>query len=91
MERTMKNVLTEFSIGLIIGFIAAAVISGVIFGAIYYRIKDKEIIKYVEKQIEIEAMREDYVNRDPVEFLEDIPDVRRAADGAAADFERKRD
>jgi hypothetical protein len=86
-----KNILTDFSIGLIIGFLAAAVISSAIFGAIHYRNKDKEIIQYVEKQQAIEALREDYGNHDPVEFLDDIPGVRGAADGAAGEFIRKRD
>ena len=50
----------------------------------------KEIVEYAKKQMEIEALQEDVSNRPPVEFLE-IPDVRRAADGAAAEFQRKRD
>ena len=84
------NYLTDFAKGIIIGFIAAVIISGVIFWAVFSRNKNKELIEYVEKQIEIEALREDVINRDPVEFLE-VPDVRRAADGATAEFDRKRD
>jgi hypothetical protein len=87
----MKNVLTDFAIGLIIGFLTAAVISAVIFGALHYRNKNKEMLEYVEKQQAIEALREDYSNRDPNEFIDDIPGVRGAADGAAGEFERKRD
>ena len=82
--------LTDFAKGIIIGFIAAVIISGVIFWAVFSRNKNKELIEYVEKQNEIENLREDIVNRDPDEFFE-IPDVRRAADGAAAEFDRKRD
>jgi hypothetical protein len=91
VERTMKNVLTDFAIGLIIGFVTAAAIACVIFGTLHFRNRDKELIEYAEKQIEIELLREDYGNRDAVNFLDDIPDVRRAADGAAGDFIRKRD
>ena len=86
----MKHYLTDFAKGIICGFFAAVIISGVIFWAVFSRNKDKELIEYAEKQIEIEEMREDVINRDPVEFFE-IPDVRRAADGAAAEFDRKRD
>jgi hypothetical protein len=87
----MAGTLKTFCIGFIAGFFVAAIISGVVAVAVHSRNKDKEKIEYVEKQIEIEALREDYGNRDPVEFLETVPDVRRAADGAAAEFERKRD
>ena len=88
--------MKPFWVGFIAGFAIAAIISGVVAVAVYSRNKNKEKIEYVEKQIEIEALREDGFlrnlrNRDPVEFLETVPDVRRAADGAAAEFERKRD
>ena len=82
--------LTDFAKGIICGFFAALIICGCIGLVIHNRIKDKEKIEYAEKQIEIENLREDIVNRDPVEFLE-VPDVRRAADGATAEFDRKRD
>jgi hypothetical protein len=85
------NKLSDFTKGIITGFLCTAIIFGLIVGLIIKRNKDKEKIKYAEKQIEIEALREDYSNRDPAEFLDDIPGVRRAADGAAAEFERKRD
>jgi len=87
----MERTLNTFRIGFIAGFAIAAIISGVVAVAVHSRNRDKEKIEYVEKQIEIEALREDYGSRDPVEFLETVPDVRRAADGAAAEFERKRD
>jgi len=84
------NKLTDFGKGVIAGFVLAVIIFVLIIAVHLANKRDKEIYEYAEKQIEIEALREDYGNRDPVEFLE-IPDVRRAADGAAAEFERKRD
>ena len=85
------NKLTDFAKGLIIGFCIGLVIFGVTAGLMYRHNKQKEKIEYAKKQEVIEVLREDYVNRDPADFLETVPDVRRAADGAAADFERKRD
>ena len=82
--RTLKI----FLIGFIAGFIFVAIIFGCIAGFMYSRNRDRRIIEYAEKQIEIEALREDYSNRDPLEFLED-PGVRGVADGAAAEFDRK--
>ena len=82
--------LTDFFKGVIAGFITAIIIVGIIAGLRYLNKRDKELIEYAEKQIEIENLRKDYGSRDPVEFLE-MPDVRRAADGATAEFERKRD
>jgi len=64
---------------------------GVVCGLVFFHQRDKELIKYAQKHMEIEALREDYVNRDPVEFIETIPDVRGAVNGATADFERRRD
>jgi hypothetical protein len=86
MERTLK----AFLIGFIAGFVLAAIIFGMVAGLVYFRNRDKEITEYAEKQIEIEALREDVINRDPLEFFE-VPGVRRSADDAIADFERKRD
>ena len=85
-----KIILTDFAIGFIAGFVTVAVIFGVAAGVIHARSKDKEKIKYVELQQEIEAMREDINNLTADELLE-LPDVRRAADGAAAESNRKRD
>jgi len=89
------NKLTDFGKGVIAGFVLAVIIFGVIFTLMYFNKRErtygtKEIIEYAKKEMEIEELREDYGNRDPVEFLE-VPDVRGAADGAAAEFERKRD
>jgi hypothetical protein len=90
------NKLTDFAKGIIAGVLGSVIIFGVIAGLMFKRNKDKELIEYAEKQIEIEAMREDGFlwnlrNRDPVEFLDDIPGVRGTVDGAAAEFERRRD
>jgi hypothetical protein len=88
--------MTDFVKGIITGFIGAVIIFGVVYALWFFHKRErtfspKELIKYVEKQIEIEAVREDYRNRDPVEYLDDIPGVRRAADRATAEFDRKRD
>jgi hypothetical protein len=85
------NKLTDFGKGVIAGVVLAVIIFGVIFTLMYFNKRDKELLNYAEKQMEIEALREDYGNRDPVEFIDTVPGVRRAADGAAAEFERKRD
>ena len=81
--------MSDFYKGLISGVGLAVIVFSLIIVAHFANKRDKELIEYAEKQMEIEALREEYGNRDPVEFLEN-PDVRRAADGAAADFERKR-
>jgi hypothetical protein len=83
--------LTDFARGIIFGVVGTSIIFGLIIAFHFLNKRDKELIEYAKKQIEIEAVREDYRNRDPDEFLDDIPGVRRAADGAAAEFERKRD
>ena len=90
MEGHRKGLLTDFTIGLIVGFAVAAIIFGLVGGLIYFRQKSKEQNIYVEKQIEIEALHEDYSTRAVDEFLED-PGIRRAADGATDEFIRKRD
>jgi len=82
--------LTDFGKGVIAGFALAVIIAGVVGGLVYFHNRDKELIEYAERQIEIEEMREDIINRDTADFLE-IPGVRQSADGAAAEFDRKRD
>jgi hypothetical protein len=84
------NKITDFGKGVIIGALVAITIFGIIAGLTYLNKRDKELIEYAEKQIEIENLREDIINRPADEFLE-IPDVRRAADGARGEFDRKRD
>ena len=82
---------TDFAKGIITGVIAAVVLFGVIFGIWFFTKRGKELNEYEERQQEIEALREDYSNRDPYVFLDDIPGVRGAANNAYAEFERNRD
>jgi hypothetical protein len=84
------NKLTDFWQGVIAGVVATAIIFSFVIWIVISNYKNKEILEYAEKQIEVEKLREDYSNRPFDDFLE-IPDVRRAADGASAEFERKRD
>jgi hypothetical protein len=84
------NKLTDFWKGVITGVGLAAIMFVLIIAVHIANKRDKELVDYAKKQIEIEELREDYGNRSPADFLE-IPDVRRAADGARAEFERKRD
>jgi hypothetical protein len=84
------NTMNDFWKGVIVGTLVAIIVFGLIAGLVYFNKRDRGLIEYAEKQIEIENLREDIINRPADEFLE-IPDVRRAADGAAAEFERKRD
>jgi len=83
--------MTDFVKGIIAGFVSAVIIFSVIYALWFFQKRDKELIKYVEKQIEIETLREDYRKRDPVEFIDDIHGVRRSVDNATAEFDRKRD
>ena len=82
--------ISAFWRGVIAGVIASAIIVGVGLWLIHLNKRDRRLIEYAERQMEIELLREDIINRDPDEFLE-VPDVRRAADGATAEFDRKRD
>jgi hypothetical protein len=83
--------LTDFAKGLLIGFITAMIICGCIFGVIWNNKRNKEKSEYAERQQAIEQLVEDYSNTDPYEFIDTVPGVSGAADGAAADFIRKRD
>jgi hypothetical protein len=83
--------MSDFAKGIIAGIIFSLLIAGVIMGLRYSHKKDKEIIEYAEKIQAVKQLREEYVNTDPVEFIDTIPDVRRAADGASDEFIRKRD
>jgi len=76
--------------GVIAGFVIAAVIFSVVAGGVQVRNREKEKTKYVELLQEIETLRED-VNNFSADELLDLPGVRRAADGASAGFDRKRD
>ncbi|GHU68915.1 hypothetical protein FACS189450_00740 [Spirochaetia bacterium] len=83
--------MTDFFKGIIAGAAASVIMFGIIFAIGFINRRDKEMLKYVETQNEIQQLREDYGNRDPYEFLDDVPGVRGAADNAADDFRRKRD
>ena len=80
----------DFTRGIFVGSSVVAIIAGVIFWVLYSHNRDKELIEYAERQVEIEALREDYSNRDPVEFLE-VPGVGDALRDAQSEFDRKRD
>ena len=82
--------MTDFMKGLITGAAVCLFLFGVIFALWFYHRRDRGLIEYAERQFELQELREDYINRDPAEFLE-IPGVRGAADNAADNFERKRD
>ena len=84
------NKLTDFWQGVIAGVVATAIIFSFVIWIVISNYKNKEILEYAEKQIEVERLRENYSGRSSDDFLE-IPDVRRAPDGASAEFERKRD
>ena len=87
MERTLNN----FKKGFIAGVLTAAVFFGAIFAVLFFRGREKELIEYVEKQQVIESLQEDYNSRDFVEFLDDVPGVRRAADGTRSEFDQRID
>jgi len=84
------NKLTDFAKGIITGILCSVIVFGIFYAFRFFQKRDKEILEYVEKQQAIENLREDYVNRDPDEFLE-LPGVRGAVDGATVEFLRKRD
>jgi len=92
-----KYILTDFGKGFIFGFLIPSIIILIVCIFIYMRGIEKEKlsnaiehIENIEKQLEIKELQEDISTRSVDEFLE-IPDVRRAADGASGEFIRKRD
>jgi len=92
-----RCILTDYAKGFIFGFLIPSIIILIVCIFFYVRDIEKEKLKnanerieIIEKQIEIKELQEDYSNRSVDEFL-DIPDVRRAADGATDEFIRKRD
>ena len=87
----MAGTLKVFWFGFLAGVLVVGIIFGFFVGFWYSCNRDREIIEYVERQNEIEVLREDYSNRDPIEFLDIIQGVRGAVDGATAEFDRKRD
>jgi hypothetical protein len=57
----------------------------------FFRGRDRKIYELMEKEYELQMLREEYGNRDPYEFLDEVPGVRGSADHAADEFIRKRD
>jgi hypothetical protein len=86
-----KSIFTDFAQGIIVGIIFTAIIFSVVLGFTNSRKKSKELLEYAERQQAIEELYEVYDNLDPYEFIEAIPGVSAAVDGAAAEFIRKRD
>ena len=82
--------MTRFWQGFKAGLLAATIFFAIIVGSVIYSKCDKENMDYEENQTGFDWLWEDYDDRDPDEFVDAIPDVRGAADGAAADFIRKR-
>jgi hypothetical protein len=83
--------MCNFKKGFIAGVLVAAVFFGLVFAVLFFRGREKELIEYVEKQQVIEALRDDYSGRDFVEFLDEVPGVRRAADGTRSEFDQRID
>jgi hypothetical protein len=83
--------MTDFGKGFVTGAAASLVVCAVIVALVVFHFRDKELLEYAEKQIEIETLREDYGARDPYEFLDEVPGARGAVDNAADEFRRKRD
>jgi biopolymer transport protein ExbB/TolQ len=74
------------------GFIAGAVVMLLLVFVVlvvFVLARDKNY-QVMEVQNEIQELREDYSNRDAVEFL-DVPGVRGAADSNIEQFRKKRD
>ncbi|GHV93334.1 hypothetical protein AGMMS50268_38370 [Spirochaetia bacterium] len=82
--------MNSFWKGVIAGAAVMLVLVMVIVGFRFFHERDRKIYEAMEKQHEIQEMREDYGNRDPYEFL-DTPGVRGAADNSVEQFQRQRD
>jgi len=87
---TKQNIFTDFAMGVIVGFFFTVIVFCVSAGIVHLKNKNKELSSYVERQVEIEALQKDIGSHSADDFLED-PDIRRAEDGAANEFIRKRD
>jgi len=83
--------LTEFGQGVLAGIVMTAIVFGFLALIKFCNNRDKELFENAERQREIEFILEEHRNRDPYEFLDDIPGVRGAADNAIDDFRRNRD
>jgi hypothetical protein len=89
----MKNGGIEVNVflkGLIAGAAGILALVLIIMVFRFFHERDRKIYEYMETQHEIELLQEDIGNRPLDEFLDD-PGVRGAADGADAEFRRKRD
>jgi hypothetical protein len=86
LEGTMRSFLK----GMITGAMGVLVIVLVISALRFFHERDRKIFEYMERENEIQEIRDDIIGRDAYEFL-DIPGVRGAADRANEEFIRKRD
>ncbi|GHU91834.1 hypothetical protein FACS189476_12560 [Spirochaetia bacterium] len=82
--------MNSFIKGIITGAGIMLALALVIGAFRFFHERDKKIYEYAEKQNEIQEIREDYRNRDPYEFLDEVPGVRGATDNATEEFNRKR-
>jgi hypothetical protein len=82
--------MSAFFKGLVAGAALMLALVLVIAGFRFFHERDRKIYEAMELQNEIQELREDYINRDPYEFLDD-PGVRGAADNARDDFYRRLD
>ena len=87
----MSGKLKIFLLGFAAGFFVAAIVFGTAAAVANSRNRHREGMEHAERKTRIEAMRGDYSGRAAVEFLDYEPGVRRAADGAAADFDGRLD
>ena len=82
--------MSNFIKGIITGAGMMLVLVLVIIFFRFVNERDRKLLEYMEAQNEIQAIEDDYRNRDPYEFL-DTPGVRGAVDNATDEFRRKRD
>ncbi|MDR2177576.1 MAG: hypothetical protein LBP20_05980 [Treponema sp.] len=82
--------MNKFLKGVIAGAAGMLVLALLVAAFRFLGERDKKIYEYMEARREIELLQEDIGSRPAAEFLED-PAIRGAADGAGAEFRRKRD
>jgi hypothetical protein len=82
MKTFWKGVLSGAGLMLVLVLIIAAFR--------FFNERDRKIYEAMELQNEIKELQEDYINRDPADFLGD-PGVRGAADSARDDYYRRID
>ncbi|AEF80126.1 hypothetical protein [Leadbettera azotonutricia] len=82
--------MSNFFKGVITGAVSMLALVLVITVFRFFHERDRKLLEYVEVQNEIQAIEDDYRNRDPYEFFETTPGVRGAADSASEEFNRKR-